>query len=92
LYVSDCVTTEVVTVYNFIMSFASGVLFIALAHELWTRYQRTSFVDVWCDPTSYNTKGLIVGLYFVNYVFKVSKQGVTRARLLQTSVLVCLTA
>ncbi len=59
--------------YNFTMSFASGVLFFMLARELLTRYHRTSFTDLVCDPSSFNTKGLIVGLYFVNYLFKVRK-------------------
>lgn len=62
--------SQVVTVYNFIMSGASGVLFVALAMELWASYRRAGFLDVFCDPWIRNTRGAMIFFYYINYIFK----------------------
>lgn len=62
--------SQVVTVYNFIMSGASAVLFGALAMELWASYRRAGFLDLFCDPWIRNSRGAMIFFYYINYIFK----------------------
>jgi fatty acid elongase 3 len=60
----------VVTVYNFCMSFASGVLFFFLSRELLSIYHRQSAFELFCNQHVANVSGWLIFLYYVNYVFK----------------------
>jgi len=62
--------SQVVTIYNFIMSGASAVLFGALAMELWASYRRAGFLDLFCDPWIRNSRGAMIFFYYINYIFK----------------------
>lgn len=61
-------------VYNFTLSFLSGVLFYFLSRELWSvsTSANGSWFQTFCDPDGKmaRAQGAIYACYFLNYVFK----------------------